>query len=124
MNVFNTMIFQLSSMDVTYKDEDKEVMLLYLLHESLDNLVTTMWFSTTNSIDYETVLGDLLSEEMRKRFSKKNSTIEAMVVRARYIEIGKNHRGTSRSKSKGMKSTNKCWSCVKSRHLKKDCSKI
>jgi hypothetical protein len=110
-------------MDVTYKDEDKEVMLLCLLHESLDNLVTTMWFSTTNSIDYETVLGALLSEEMRKRFSKKNSTIEAMVVRGRYIERGKNHRGTSRSKSKGMKSKNKCWSCVKSGHLKKDCSK-
>ena len=31
LNVFNTLICQLSSMDVTYEDDDKEVKLLCLL---------------------------------------------------------------------------------------------
>jgi hypothetical protein len=66
LNVFNTLICQLSSMDVTYEDEDKEVTLLCSLPESWDHLVTTMWFSSTYAIDYDTVVGALLSEEMRK----------------------------------------------------------
>jgi hypothetical protein len=63
-----------------------------------------MWFSSTYDIDYDIVVGALLSEEMRKRSSKETSTTEAMVVRGRSIERGKNHRGTSRSNSKGKKS--------------------
>jgi hypothetical protein len=86
-------------MDVTYEDEDKEVMLLCSLPESWDHLVTTMWFITTDAIDYDTLVGYLLSEEIRKRSSK---------------ERGKNQRGTSRSKSKGKKSKHKCWFCGKS----------
>jgi hypothetical protein len=70
LNVFNTLICQLSSMDVMYEYEDKEVTLVCSLLESWDHLVTTMWFSSTDSIDYETVVGALLSEEMRKISSK------------------------------------------------------
>jgi hypothetical protein len=47
LNVFNTLICQLSSMDVTYEDEDKSVTLLCSLSESWDHLVTSMWFSST-----------------------------------------------------------------------------
>jgi len=46
-----------------------------------------------------------------------------MVVRGRSTERGKNHRGTSRSKSRGKKSKHKCWFRGKSGHLKKDCWK-
>jgi hypothetical protein len=56
LNVFNTPICQLSSMDVKYKDEDKEVMLLCSFPESWDDLVTSMWFISTNSIDYDIVV--------------------------------------------------------------------
>jgi hypothetical protein len=75
LNVFNTLICQLSSMDVTYEDEDKVVMLLFLFPESWDHLVTTMWFSSTDAIDYDIVVGALLTEEMRRRSSKETSTI-------------------------------------------------
>jgi hypothetical protein len=63
-----------------------------------------MWFSSADAIDYDIVVGDLFSEEMRRRSSKETSTIEAMVVRGRSTERGKNQRGTSRSKSKGKNS--------------------
>jgi hypothetical protein len=62
LNVFNTLIFQLSSMEVKYKDEEKEDTLLCSFPESRDHLITYMWFRSTNSIDYETVVGALLSD--------------------------------------------------------------
>jgi hypothetical protein len=48
-----------------------------------------MWFSSTDSIDYDIFVGDLLSKEMRIISSKETSTTEAMVVRGRSIERGK-----------------------------------
>jgi hypothetical protein len=36
----------------------------------LAQLVTTMWFSSTDVIDYDIFVGALLSEEMRKISSK------------------------------------------------------
>jgi hypothetical protein len=71
LNVFNTLICQLSSMEVKYEDEDKAVTLLCSFPESWDHLVTTMWFNTTDAIDYDIVVGALLSEEMRKNPVKK-----------------------------------------------------
>ena len=123
LNVFNTLLCQLSNMDVTYEDEDKAVMLLCLFPESWDHLVRTMWFSSTNAIDYDTVVGAFLSQEMRKTSSKETSTTEAMVVRVRSTKEGKDQKGTTRSKSKDSKGKEKCWFCGKSGHLKKDCWK-
>jgi hypothetical protein len=71
LNVFNTLICQLSSMEVKYEDEDKEVTLLCSFPESWDHLVTSMWFNSTDAIDYDIVVGALLSEEMRRRSVKK-----------------------------------------------------
>jgi hypothetical protein len=47
LNVFNTLICQLNSMDVKPDDEDKVVTLLCSLPESWDHLVTSISFSTT-----------------------------------------------------------------------------
>jgi len=52
LKIFNTLKCQLSSMEVIYEDEDKKVRLLCSLPKSWDHLVTSMWFSTTDSIDY------------------------------------------------------------------------
>jgi hypothetical protein len=89
LNVFNTLICQLSSMEVKYEYEDTKVMLLCSFLESWNHLVTSMWFSSTNAIDYDIVVGVLLSEEMRRRSSKETSTTKAMVVRGRSTEGGK-----------------------------------
>jgi hypothetical protein len=89
LNVFNTMICQLTSMEVKFEDEDKVVTLLCLFLESWNHLVRIVWFNTTNYIDYDIVVGDLFSEQMRKKSSKEISTTEAMVVNGRSTERGK-----------------------------------
>jgi hypothetical protein len=81
LNVFNTMICQLTNMEVKFEDEENTVTLLCLLPESWNHLVTTVWFNTTDAIDYDIVMGALLSEEIRKTYSKETSTTESMVVR-------------------------------------------
>jgi hypothetical protein len=83
LNTFNTLIVQLTSMEVKFEDEDKAITLLCSLLESWDNLVTSISFSSTYVLDYEFVVGALLAEEMRRKSSKETSTSEAMLVRGR-----------------------------------------
>jgi hypothetical protein len=96
---------------------------LYSLPESWDHLVTSIWFSTTNIIYYDTIVGSMLFEEMRRKSSQETSTSEVMVARGQSEERGKNQRSTSRSKSKVKKGKLKCWYFGKLGHLKNDCWK-
>jgi hypothetical protein len=52
------------------KMRTKQITLSFSLPESWDHLVTSMWFSTTYTIDYDIFVGALLIEEMRRRSSK------------------------------------------------------
>jgi hypothetical protein len=117
LNTFNTLTCQLTSMDVKFEDEDKAVTLLCSLPESWDHLVTSISFSSIDVLDYDTVVGALLTEEMRRKSSQETSTSEAMVARGRSKERGKNQRGTSRSKSKGKKGKLKCWYYVENQGI-------
>ena len=80
LNVFNTLISQLTVMEVKFDDEDKVITLLCSLPESWDHMVTTVWFNTTNSIAYDIVVATLLFEEIRKTSGKETSIAEVMVV--------------------------------------------
>jgi len=120
LNVFNTLICQLSNMELKYEYEDKEVTLLCSLPESWDHLATSIRFSTIDTIVYDTVVEALSYREMRRRSNKETSTTEAMVFKGRSTERGKDHKGTFRSKSKYSKGKGKFWFCGKSGHLKKD----
>ena len=123
LNVFNTLLVQLQSLDVKFDSEDKAITLLCSLPESWDHFVTSISFSTADILEFDDVVGALLSEETRKRSNADTSTSEAMMARGRSRERRSGKRSDSRSKSKGKKSKVKCWFCGKSGHLKKDCWK-
>jgi hypothetical protein len=101
LNTFNTLIVQSNSMEVKFEDEDKDITLLCLLPKSWDNLVTSISFSSANVLDYDSVVGALLAEEMRRKSSKETSNSKAMLVRGRTKE--KNERSFSQSKSRHKK---------------------
>ena len=70
LNVFNTLICQLTNMEVKFEDEYKAVMLLCPLPESSDHLLTTVWFNTTDAITYDIVVAAFLFKEIRKTYGK------------------------------------------------------
>jgi hypothetical protein len=70
LNTFNTLIVQLTSMEVKFEDEDKAITLLCSLPKSWDNLVTSISFSSIDVLDCDYVVGALLAEEMRRKSSK------------------------------------------------------
>jgi hypothetical protein len=86
LNTFNTLIVELTSMEVKFEDEDKTIILLCSLPESWDNLVISISFSSANVLDYDFVVGALFVEEMRRKSSQETSTSEAMLVRGRTKE--------------------------------------
>jgi len=110
-------------MEVKLGEEDKAVKLLCLFYESRDHLITSTSFSSKDFLDYDTVVGALLPEEMRRKSSQETSNFKEMVVKGRSKDQEKNQRGSSRSKSRGRKGKIKFWYCGKSGNLKKDCWK-
>ena len=64
LNVLNTLVFQLSDMEVKMKEEDKAITLLCSLLKSWDHFVTSISLSTADSLKLESVMGALLSEEV------------------------------------------------------------
>ena len=81
--------------------------------------------STSVFLKMEDVVGSLLSEEMRRKVSLNAK--EALSIRERPKERGKNEKqhGNSKSKNKGrLKSPSKskaiCWNCGKPGHFQKD----
>jgi hypothetical protein len=123
LNTFNTLLVQLDSMGVKFESEDKAITLLCSLPASWDHFVTSISFSSTESIEFDDTVGALLSKETRKKSNLETSTSEVMVIRGRPKERGQGQRDFSWSKSKGRKSKLKCWFCGKYGHLKKDCWK-
>ena len=64
LNVFSTLICQLSDMEVKMQEEDKAITLLCSLPESWDHFITSISLSTADSLKFESVMGALLSEEV------------------------------------------------------------
>ena len=93
LNTFNTLIVQLTSMEVKFEDEDKAITLLCSFPKSWDNLVTSISFSSVDVLDYDSVAGALLAEVMRRKSSQETSTSEAMLVKGQTKE--KNERSFS-----------------------------
>jgi hypothetical protein len=88
LNTFNTLLVQLNSMGVKFESEDKAITLLCSLLASWDHFVTSISFSSTETIEFDDIVGALLSEETRKKSNLETSTSEALVVKGRPKERG------------------------------------
>jgi hypothetical protein len=124
LNVFNTIISQLSSVDIKITEEEKCISLLCSFPDSWDSLVMAIGSNTTTLV-LEDVVASLLSEEMRRK-NMEGSTKDALVVRGRPVDRDKGKFSGRKSKSKGrskslVQSTRRCWKCGKVGNYKKDC---
>jgi hypothetical protein len=79
LNVFKTVIIQISSMDINITDKDKCFILLFYFLDSWDNLFMAIGSNTTK-ITLEDVVSSLMLEEMRRK-NMEGSTKDSLVVR-------------------------------------------
>jgi len=97
LNLFYTLICQLNSMDVKLNDKDNAIALLCSLPKSWDHFFMSIKFITTKTLEFDSFVKLLLSEEVRSKSSIETSTPKAMVARGqskekekkvkRYIQI-------------------------------------
>lgn len=125
LNVFNTLVSQLVSVDVKMEEEDKCITLLCSLPDSWDNLVVAIGSSTKSALKFEDIVSSLLSEEMRRKSMESQSTDALSVRSSRTKERGRYTRGRSKSrgisKSLGDPLKKVCWKCDKLGHFKRNC---
>jgi hypothetical protein len=75
LNNLNTLLVQLDSMGVKFQYEDKAITLLCSLPTSWDHFVTSISFNSTESTEFDDIVGALLSEEKRKKREKRVRSI-------------------------------------------------
>jgi hypothetical protein len=75
-------------MGVKFKYEDKAITLLCSLPKSWDHFVTSISFSSTESIEFDVIVGPLFSDETRNKSNFETYTSESMMVRGRLKERG------------------------------------
>lgn len=93
LNVLNTIICQLSDMEVKILEEDEDITLLCPFLESWDHFVTPISLSTTVSLKFQPVVGDLLSEEVQRKSNIQIAALESMIARGRSKERGEKKQG-------------------------------
>jgi hypothetical protein len=99
LNVFNTVLSQLSSVDIKITEEEKCISLLCSLPDSCDSLVVDIGNNTTTPM-LEDVVSSMLSEEMRRK-NMEGSTKDALVVRGWQVDKDKKRLFDIKFKSKG-----------------------
>ena len=81
LNAFNTVVSQLSYVDIKISDEDKCISLLCSLPNSWDSLVIAIGSNTT-TLNFDDIVSSLLSKEMRWR-NMDGRNGDALSVRGR-----------------------------------------
>ena len=79
LNVFNTLISHLVSIDIKMEEEYKCITLLCSLPDSWDNLVVAIGSSTKSTLKFEDIVSSLLSKEMRRK-SMESQKVDALSV--------------------------------------------
>jgi hypothetical protein len=124
LNVFNTLVSQIVSINIIIVEEDKCINLLCSFPDSWDNLVVEIGSTTQSTLKYKDVISSSLSKEMRWKSMDSHSKY-SLFVRGCTQErnpgkpLGRRPKSIGRSKSPA-KSLRKCWKCGKTGHYKKD----
>jgi hypothetical protein len=116
LNVFNTIIIQLSYVGIKIIEEEKCISLLCSFPDSWDSLVMAIGSNTTTLV-LEDMVASLLSKGMRRK-NMEGSTKYALVVRGRPVDRDKGKFSGRNSKLKGRDKSHvqlmrRCWKCGK-----------
>ena len=82
LNVFNTSVGQLISVDINMEEEYKCITLLCSLPDSWDNLVVAIGSSTKSTLKFEDIVSSLLLEEMKRKPMENHSIDFLLVIRS------------------------------------------
>jgi hypothetical protein len=99
LNVFNTVLSQLFSMDIKITNEEKCIILLCSFLDSWDSLVMAIGSNTT-TLALEDMVSSFLSEKMRRK-NMEGLTKYALVVRGQPIDRDKGRLSGRKYKLKG-----------------------
>eukprot|EP00253_Pinus_taeda_P034385 PITA_34385 len=99
INAFNTVVSQLSFVDIKISDEDKCISLLCSLPDSWDSLVIAIGSNAT-ALQFDEIVSCLLTEEMRWK-NMENQNGDAFSVRGQSQNKNKNNSLNGRYKSIG-----------------------
>ena len=125
LNVYNTLVIQITYVGNKMAGEDKCITLLCSLPDSWDNLIVAIGSVIQATLKFDEILSSLLSKEMRQK-TMDNHSLDKLSVTGRPHERNKNkgygggskYKGRSKSLGKGIR---KCWTCGKVGNYKKDC---
>lgn len=116
LNKFNSILVNLESLNVKIEDEDKAILLVVSLPSSYKHFKEIMLYSNSNTISFEDVKSNLLSN---KKFDLDihADSAKGLVVRGK-PEKG---NGKNRSKSKNSHAGKTCNYCGKLGHIVANC---
>eukprot|EP00253_Pinus_taeda_P021051 PITA_21051 len=97
LNAFNTMVSQLSYVDIKILDEDKCISLLCSLPDSWDSLVISIGNNAT-ALYFDEIVSALLTEEMRRK-NMDNQNGDALSIRGRSQDRNKNKSSKAKTAS-------------------------
>ena len=93
INVFSTLVSELTFFDIEMNEEDKCITLLCYLLDCWDNLVVATGSSTKSRLKFEDIVVSLLSEEMRRKSMEVHSIDALSMTLGHTKERGKYTRG-------------------------------
>ena len=128
VNEFNTIVNQLSSVEIEFDDEVRALILLASLPNSWEPMRAAVSNSVgTQKLKFNDVRDRILAEEVRRIDSGETSTNSAFNVENRGRKPDRNNRSNGRSKSRNGRGQSKfrqpaeCWNCGKTGHIKRNC---
>ena len=88
MNVYNTLVSQITYVGIKLVEEDKCITLLCYFPYSWDNLIVAIGSASQATLKFDEIVSSLLSEEMRQK-TMDNHSMDSLSVRGRPQERNK-----------------------------------